>query len=722
MDQNNQLDIIWIINVIMRRKWLIIGLLALALFVSGAVMIYQPPVYKASATLMIAPSEKSTASEYSVLMAGERLALTYSQIIVSRPVLEQVIDELGGNVTVSELERMITIQSITDTHLLRISVANVSPVWAVKITNSLAEKFIAYVDTLAAESYNQSLSYTQQSIDQKQAEIDSILAEIESENSRNAELEISLAELELQLSENRDDYQTLQQSSQTLESSITQYTNKIHVVEPAYLEDTGINPPYTALLLLFLDQDILTGNIAYTDQVSDLIAQIYGPMLLRDSLLEQVAIQLEINVSPDTMREGISVATIAGTQFLELRVSDTDASQAIQVANTIASVFIQQNQSSLAEPYNDRLQAIEIEMDQLTTQMEEIQNEIKSQSASQTAMELELERLTTELTTKYSDRRELQNTYDQLVFEVERSANTIVISESAVQPTKQSQNSILYIGLSAIIACVLGAGLAFLLEQIEDKVRTQEDVAILLDQKPIGTIGHIEKGKDILILGSNASPFVAEDFRKLSAIIRPAIDGVPLHKLLITSPNPGDGKSTVAANLAIALAKTGSRVILVDADLHRPRLDILFRLDPKQGLSDMLTSNRKRLPLLPTDHQNLRILTSGEPTGDASEILSSPRLGNFLDTLTAASDLVIIDCPPILTLADASYLTPLVDGVLLVINSGVTERKATVEAMALLRMVKIKYMGVVLNDVITRPHSYYRYYDQEHKKAEKETG
>ncbi len=394
MDQGNQFDLIWIFNVIWRRKWMIIGLLALALLVSGAVMIYQPPVYKASATLMIEPSEKSTASEYSVLMAGERLALTYSQIIVSRPVLDQVIEELGINVTVSQLERMITVQSIKDTHLLRISAANVSPIWAVKITNSLAEKFIAYVDTLAAESYNQSLSYTQQSIDLKQGEIDGVLSEIESKNSQDAELEISLSELELRLAENRDDYQTLQQNSQTLESSITQYTNKIHIIEPAYIESAGMTPPYTALLLLFFDQDILTGNLAYTDQVSDLIAQIYGPMLLRDALLEQVAIQLEINISPETMREGISVATIPGTQFLELRVSDNDASQAVQVANTIASVFIQQNQSSLAEPYNDRLQTIELEMEQLTTQMEEIQNEIKSLSASQTAVELELERLT----------------------------------------------------------------------------------------------------------------------------------------------------------------------------------------------------------------------------------------------------------------------------------------------------------------------------------------
>jgi capsular exopolysaccharide synthesis family protein len=721
MDQSNELDLIWIINVIWRRKWLIIGLLALAIFVSGAVMLYLPPTYKATATLMIEPSEKSTTSEINVLMAGERLALTYSQIIVSLPVLEQVVEELKLDITAGELERTITVQPIQDTHLLRVSVTNASPIWAVLQTNAIAEQFISYVDTLAAESYKKSLGYVQENIDQKQAEIDDVLVDIETQNNQHAELESILTELELQLTDNRDSYQILQQNAQALELSITQDTNKIHVVEPAQIENPGGYPPYTAVLLLFIDQDFISTNIASTEQLSTLIAQIFGPMLLRATLLDTVINQLELSDSPETLQERISFATIPGTQILELRVRDEEASVAIQIANTIASVFIEQLQRTLAEPYFVRLRAIESELNELTVQMADIQSEIKSISTSKSAVESELERLNNELTTKYMDRRELQNTHDQLVFEAERSANTVVISEPASQPSKQSQNSILYIGLSSIIACGLGAGLAFLLEHLEDKVRTQEDVAILLDQKPIGAIGHIEKGKDKLILGTNYSPLVAEDFRKLSAIIRPAIEGVPLHKLLVTSPNPGDGKSTIAANLALVLAKTGSKVLLVDADLHRPQLDKLFDIESNRGLSGLLSSNRNTTPIQITQHPNLMVLPCGDLPDDAIELLSSPKLGNALDTLAAKADLMIIDCPPILTLSDASFLTPLVDGVLLVINSGRTERKAAVEAMALLKMAKIQFTGIVLNGITTRSHSYYHYYGQEHQISESKT-
>jgi capsular exopolysaccharide synthesis family protein len=721
MNQTNELDIIWIINVLWRRKWLIVGLVLLSLIVSVLVMNNLPPVYKATATIMIDQSESGSISEYSMLMAGERLALTYSQIITSRPILEQVIFDLDLKSTIEELENKITVQPVSDTQLIKITVTNTSPYQVFMIANAIAETFIGYIDDLAAENYAQALNDVQQRIDQMQTEIDSILPDIDSRNQAKADLEAEITRLESLLSDNRANYLILQQNAQALELTVTQLNNKIRVVEPAHIDNPGTSHTYSASLMMFFDWDIISGSATDARKISDLILQVYGPMLERESLLNEVIARLELDMSPTLLGARISYAAVPDTQFLEISVSDDDPSRAIWILDTMADVFIDLNLAILSEPYTERLISLENQMNELTIQMEQIQEEINRNSSLIIPIDLELERLERELTTKYSDLRELQTNRDQYILDARRSANTIVIAEPATQPSGQSQNNILYIGLSIIIACILGMGLAFLLEQLEDKVRTQDDIATLLGQKPIGVIGRIEKGKDKLILGANSSPFVAEDFRKLSAIIRQAIEGVPLHKLLVTSPNPGEGKSTVASNLAIFLAKTGSQVILVDADLHRPQLDLLFRLDAQQGLAEVLATNRKRLPLHSTELQNLKVLTSGEPTEEASELLSSPKLGNLLDTLTTEAAMVIIDSPPILTLADASYLTPLVDGVLLVINSGSTERKAAVEAMAMLKMAKIKFMGVVLNGVATRQHSYYRYYDQEHKKSATET-
>jgi len=717
MDQSNQLDLIWIFNVIWRRKWVIIGLLALAVFVCGAVVLYLPPTYEASVTLMIEPSEDASTSEYTALMASERLALTYSQIIVSQPVLERAINELPINLSPTQLRKMIIVQPIKDTHLLRITVTNVSFIWAQRLANTIAQVFIDYIETLAEEGYNQSLSNVESSIIDKQTDIDAILAENREQNNHHAEVDSELSNLELQLSENRANYQILQQNAQALELSITQFTHKIHMVEQAYIENRTDYPPYEALLVLFFDQEILTGYVEYAGQASDLIEEIYGPMLVRESLLNLVISQIGLNESSSQLQERISVTTVRGTQFLELRVSDIDPTRAILIANTIATIFIEQNQNALANPYQKRLQDIEEEMNGLNTRMTMIQNEIQSTLMDKTNVESELDRLDNELTSAYLDRRELQNSYDNLVFEAERSANQVMISEPASQPIKQSQFGPQHIGLVLILAIASGVGVAFLQEHLDVKIRTQDDIAALFNQKPIGTIGHIEKGKDRLIFDANSSAYVSEDFRKLSAIIRPAIEGVPLSRLLITSPNPGEGKSLVAANLAIILAQTGSEVILVDADFHRPQIDFLFNLKGQTGFSEILSSNRKRLPLTETKLTKLKLLTSGESTEESSILLSSPALDRALTALSNDSDLVILDSPPILTVADASFLSPRVDGVLLVLRSGCTSKKAAVEAMALLRMTKIPFVGIVLNDTENQRNSYYQHYKFYHENS-----
>ncbi len=721
MNQTNELDLIWIINVLWRRKWLIISLVLLALVVSIVVLNNLPPVYKATTTILIEQSKSGTLSEYSMLMAAERLALTYSQIITSRPILEQVIFDLNLKTTVEKLEDKITVQPVSDTQLIKITVTNSSPYQVFMIANSIAETFIEYIDALSAENYAQALRDVQLSMDQKQNEIDAILPEIDLQNQAKADLEAEINRLESLLSDNRTSLLTLQENVRSLELIISQLNNKIRVIEPAHIDNPTANRDYNASLILFFEQDLVSASTNYSGQVSDLILQIYGPMLERDAFLVEVIDRLDLDLSPALLGAKISYTTIPDTQFLQVNVSDDDPSQAILIADTVAEVFIDQNLAALNQPYSNRLTNLETDISEVTAQIELIQEEMNSNNSMIIPIDLELDRLERELSTKYSDLRELQTSHDQYIFDAKRSANTIVITEPATQPNSQSQNSILYIGLSAVVACALGAGLTFLLEQLEDRVRTQEDIAKLLDQKPIGVVGHMEKGKDKLILGPNSSPFVAEDFRKLSAVIRQAIEGVPLQKLLVTSPNPGEGKSTVAANLAIVLAKTGNQVILVDADLHRPQVEFLFNLNPEIGLSEYLSSNIKIAPLKTTSYQNLQVLSSGESPDDASELLSSTKLGYILENLASKADLVIIDSPPLLTLADASFLTPLVDGVLLVINSGSTERKAAVEAMALLKMAKIQFVGIVLNGVTTRSHSYYRYYDQEHKKPEKVT-
>jgi capsular exopolysaccharide synthesis family protein len=730
MKNENFVDFSWIINVITRRKWLIIIPLAISVIASLAIMIFLPPGYKATTTLMVEPSENYKTSELNVLMAGERMALTYSRIIISRPILEEVISQLDMDLSTSELADMVTVQPIESTQLIQISVNNPAADQAVAIVNSISSAFISYIGDLTTETYNHSLNNNQERIDLKQAEINSIITNINTQNKLKADVETEKSKLELLLSRNRDNYLTLQQNAQTLELTISASTNKVSLVEPAYIISSGTQPPYVASLTIFFSRDIVTGSTDPTINISGLIGQIYGPMLSRETLLSKVINQLSLSETAVTLSYRISYEAVAGTQFLKLNVSYDDPAQAILIADTLGTFFVDQVQSNLAISDNKLLTSLEDQMAEISTQMDIIQEDISNNSTKTIPIDLEIARLNNELSSKYLDLRSLQTSYDQLTLEAGRAANTVVVSDPATH-AKTISNKTLYVGVLVLLAMIASIGLVFLFENLDDRVRTEADILGLLVAKPIGIISHIARGKDKLIFGSNSSPHVSEDFRKLSAVIRPTLRELPLRRLLVTSPYSGEGKSIVAANLGQVFAKTGTSVIIMDADLHLPRQHILFDVAVQGGLSEYLTSKlteshlksvdtqnpglkatkAPRLKLKATKIPNLKLLTSGIQPDDPAELLSTPYLEKVLDNLTERARLVIIDSPPIVTLADASYLTPYVDGALLVIRSSSTKRKAALEAATILKNAGIKFVGIVLNDVPEPPDTFYQYYD-----------
>jgi capsular exopolysaccharide synthesis family protein len=720
-------DFTWILNVITRRIWLIICLLILAVAAAVLIAIKLPPMYRATATLMIEPSQSKTTNELNVLMAGERLALTYSHIINSRPVLEKAITELNSKITVSELADQTSIQPINNTQLIQLSVTNPSSDQAIILANSIARSFLTYIKSLATENNNQGLDNNQKSIDLKLSEINSIISSITAQNKLKADLEAQLFNLQLQQSQKKDDYQLLQQNTQSIEMTEFENSKMIYQVEPAYISSIGPQASYVATLLIFFNKDIIiTGNPEVTTKISDQIIQVYGPMLARDSLLSNVITKLSLNETPATLSKRISYEPVNNTQFLRLNVKGDEPNQAILIANTIADFFIVQRQSVLTKPISNKLSSLKSQMDEAINQLSKIQDDINKNSANAIPINLEIERLESELASKYVDLRDLQTNRDELSLQAVSDANAIVLTEPAANAKNLIQNNFIYAGLFLFLAMIACVGFVFLIENLDDKIRTQADILAILDTKPIGMISHINKSSDKLILESNSSPYISEEFRKLSAVIRPVMKDLPMKTLLITSPQPSEGKSLVASNLGLVFAKTGSQVIIVDADLHRPRQHAIFDVDFKEGLSDCLSPNfinpqhetQKHTAteghilyrLKATKSPNLRLLTSGLMPDEPAELLSTPYLEKVLINLSDMADLVIVDCPPIVTLADASFITPFIDGVLLVIRSGVTKRKAVVDAMTILKNVEIKFLGIVLNDVVVQQDSLYHHY------------
>lgn len=185
----------------------------------------------------------------------------------------------------------------------------------------------------------------------------------------------------------------------------------------------------------------------------------------------------------------------------------------------------------------------------------------------------------------------------------------------------------------------------------------------------------------------------------------------PLKSILITSATPGEGKSTVAANLAVTFAQAGLNVCLIDADLRRPRVAKLFGVDNWRGLTTAVVSQSGlEADLQPSGVPGLTLLTSGPIPPNPAEMLGSARMSRLLEGFEARFDMVIIDSPPTLAVTDAAVLAPKVDGVILVIRSGQVARQQAIRAKEALEAVKANLLGVTLSAVPNEGREGYYYY------------
>lgn len=172
----------------------------------------------------------------------------------------------------------------------------------------------------------------------------------------------------------------------------------------------------------------------------------------------------------------------------------------------------------------------------------------------------------------------------------------------------------------------------------------------------------------------------------------------PLRTLVVTSPAMAEGKSTTIANLAVTMAQSGRKTILVDCDLRRPSLHTLFDLNAEPGLTNMVLHDDKEPPLQKTNVENLWLLASGTKPPNPADLLGTKKLDQVIATLTEMADIVLFDAPPVIAVTDSAVLGAKVDGVLLVIQAGKTRRDHAERAKELLEKAKVRIVGATLTN------------------------
>jgi len=285
------------------------------------------------------------------------------------------------------------------------------------------------------------------------------------------------------------------------------------------------------------------------------------------------------------------------------------------------------------------------------------------------------------------------------------------IIDNAVLPTSPiSPRPTRDLILGLILGLLGGIALAALLDGLDRSIKLPSEADRIIGAPGLGGIPRFRSGRAPVLAGEKGGA-AAEAYRSIRTAVRFLDVDNPPRALVVTSPKDGDGKTTTAINLALALAQSGERVVLVDADLRGPSVAKKLRRKAELGLTDVLTGQATTATALCTYRPSLDVLFSGPTPPNPSELLGSQRMAAVIDELVSEYDYVIFDAPPVLPVTDAVVLTTQVDGAVMVLRHGRTNRAAAAEAARRLTAVDANVVGYVFNALARpEPEAYYRSY------------
>jgi capsular exopolysaccharide synthesis family protein len=454
----------------------------------------------------------------------------------------------------------------------------------------------------------------------------------------------------------------------------------------------------------FLNPNPDSGQIYIAQQ----LAQIYADMASREPIQVATMEALGINWLPQYQSR-----VVPNTQMVEISVTDTNPQRAQIIANELANQLILQSpaigdrETGGSQSFiKEQLSSLEIQIQETQKNIEELQKSLVGlNSASQIA---NIEREIAEQTQKLNS---LQANYAGFLANSQEGAvNIVSVVEPANLPTSSIGTSkFMIILLAGLVGFSLGTGAAFLLEYLDRTIKTTSDVERIFKLPVIGYISEIsEDGSKSTYVAKSPNSILAENFRLLLSNIEFFRISNPIKTILITSPTQGNGKTTIASNLALTISQEEVDVILVDADLRRPSVHKSLGVPKQPGLSDVI---RNKAELQSVEKQwkseeTLKVITAGSKPSSITEVFGSKRISAVLSQLKERYELVIVDAPPLI-IADSYNLASIVDGVVIVMQPGETSDEQAKAIKEQLSRAGAKIIGIVFNKVSEETaHSY----------------
>lgn len=496
-----------------------------------------------------------------------------------------------------------------------------------------------------------------------------------------------------------------------------------------YVLSQRAEPVYRATAVLVVGQSIQNSVLNSRDiQVAEQLAPTYAEIARRQPMLQATVDALDLDMSWQQLREMVRVSPIEGTQLLEVTVEAGGPGEARQIADELAQqlvALVAPGTDAGDDEYNLFLQE---RLDSLRLRIEDGQSRIEGLEAA-----MGLARTGTDIRSLQDQVDVLQglitgweSNYAQLLslMESQKTASYLnVIGEAQANPSSIRPRASLNMLLGATLGFILAFGVVLFLGYLDDRIHTTDDLAHVLGLAPLGAVNKMPGPgyqKKLIRWMEWYSPSV-EAFNVVRSNIRFASQDEKPGVILITSALVGEGKSLTAANLGVAMAKLGLETVVVDTDLRRPTQHQIFGMANDKGVTDILERDddgdgadadvEEYLQLI---DDKLQFLPSGSYSENPAELISSPSMHGLIAGLAETFDVVIMDAPPVLTAADAAVLSHMANGVVLVVESGRTGRRAARQAVTALQQAGAKILGAVLNQAPLRSSSYnYAQYTRE---------
>jgi len=490
----------------------------------------------------------------------------------------------------------------------------------------------------------------------------------------------------------------------------------------AFVVSRGMTPIYSASATLMISEASGPTTDYTSILTSERLARTYSELLKKRPVLEEVVSNLGLALEWEELEElaeDIEVTLVRDTQLIELSVEHPDPAMAKRLADEIPRVFIRRNEEMQASRFSASKASLALELERMAADIQATEESIaalrESSSAADQAERTSLEANLAQYRSSYSN---VLKSYEEIRLAEAKAVDNVVVVEPARLPEEPVRpRTLLNTALAAVVGLMLAVGTVFLIEYLDDTVKSEEDVAEAMNLGVLGAIGRIPGGRpdEMLVTVGGSRSLVAEAYRVLRTNLQFCDVDHPIKTLLVTSPGPVEGKSTTVANLAAVMAQAGSSVIVVDSDLRRPMMSEIFLLDGQRGGVTSALMGDQDAPLdgylQATVVEGLRVLTSGPRPPNPSELLGSGRMKQLIERLKEEADIVLFDTPPALVASDAAVLATQLDGVLMVVDAGATRRDMAARGVESLRQVGARVYGAVLNQVSRRQGGYYYYYD-----------